>query len=265
MRTIRIRLTVAVVCALLTLPAISAFGQASSNDQIVEQARKAYYNLHDQGLKDFRCEVRVEWDAGSAGKRTDGVVGPEFFPSLDHTHFEAVVGTMGAPQVSLHFDGEPPNDEAAAGTRTMAAGVQRTLAGVLAELSSFLFGPPLPPNANYHLEAQGNRFRITFGSDEVRIVETMNKDHALEEMIVATQKATVSVRPQFKPSEKGFLPVVIDSSVDAAGADKTELHAEIVYQTFNGFELPQTVKVSDKQLADGTSVRFNFSNYQVTK
>jgi hypothetical protein len=265
MRTTRIPLAVAVLCGLLTFAAPSAFAQAPGDDQIVEQARKSYYNLHDQGLKEFRCDVRVEWDAASAEKRTDGTVGPEFFPPLDHTHFEAVVGNTGAPQVSLHFDGAPPNDQAAASIRTAGAGVQRTLTGVLAELSSFLFGPPLPPNANYHLEAQGDRFRITFGSDEVRIVEMMNKDHAIEEMIVATQKSTVSVRPQFKRGENGFLPIVIDSSVDAAGADKVELHADIAYQTFNGFELPQTVKVSDKQLAGGAPIQFTFSNYQITK
>ncbi|MDR3722298.1 MAG: hypothetical protein P4L00_11915 [Candidatus Acidoferrales bacterium] len=265
MRITRIPLAVAAVCCVLTFSAASAFGQAASDDQIVEQARKAYYNLHDEGLKEFRCEVRVDWDAASAGTKTDGAVRPEFLPPLDHTHFEAAVGAMGAPQVSLHFDGAPPNDEAAARIRTASAGVQRTLAGVLQELSSFLFGSPLPPDADYHLEAQGDRFRITFGSDEVRIVETMNKDRALEEMIVATQRSTVSVRPQFKRGEKGFLPVVIDSSVAAAGTDKVELHVEIAYQTHDGFELPQTVKVSDKQLAGGTPIQFSFSNYQVTR
>ncbi len=164
--------------------------------------------------------------------------GPHAFRSCGRRH--------GRAAGFLHFDGAPPNDEAAARIRTASADVQRTFTGVLQELSSFLFGSPLPPDADYHLEAQGDRFRITFGSDEVRIVETMNKDRALEEMIVATQRSTVSVRPQFKRGEKGFLPVVIDSSVAAAGTDKVELHVEIAYQTHDGFELPQTVKVSDK-------------------
>jgi hypothetical protein len=265
MRTTRIQLAVALVCGLLTLPTASAFGQASSDDQIVEQARKAYYNLHDQGLKEFRCDVRVDWDTTSAGTKADGAERPEFLAPMDHTHFEVAVGVMGAPQVSLHFDEAPPDDEAAARIRAASAGIQRALAGVLAEFSSLLFGSPLPPDSNFHLEARGDRFRITFGSDEVRIVETMSKDYALEEMIVAMQKSTVSVRPQFKRSENGFLPIVIDSSVQGAGANKVELHVEIAYQTFNGFELPQTVKVSDKQLASGTPIQFTFSNYQITK
>src|ERR1700722_2646770 len=61
--------------------------------------------------------------------------------------------------------------------RAASVGVERSLNGVLQELSSVLFGSLLPPDRDYHLEAQGDHFRITFGSDEVRIDETMNEDH----------------------------------------------------------------------------------------
>ena len=264
MRTIRIRPAGAVVCCLLGFPVACAFGQAPPDSQIVEDARTAYYNLHDQGLNEFRCDVRVDWSAGLVSQNGDSAPIAELLPLLRQTHFEAVVGITGAPRVSLRFDGAP-GDEMAARLRTASVGVERSLNGVLQELSSILFGSLLPPDRDYHLEAQGDHFRITFGSDEVRIVETMNKDHALQEMIVATQKSTVSVRPQFRPGEKGFLPVVIDSSVEAAGADKVELHVEIAYQTLEGFNLPQTVSVRDKELAGGALVQFSFSNYQVTR
>jgi hypothetical protein len=178
----------------------------------VEDARTAYYNLQDQGLREFRCDVRVDWNAALVSQNGDTTGPQELPPLLRQTHFEAVVGAMGAPRVSLQFDGAVPSDEMAARLRTASAGLERSLNGVLQELSSVLFGSLLPPDRDYHLEAQGDHFRITFGSDEVRIVETMNKDHELEEVIVATQKSTVSVRPQFKRGEKGFLPVVIDSS-----------------------------------------------------
>ena len=265
MRTVRIRLAGAVVCCLLGFPVACAFGQAPPDSQIVEDARTAYYNLHDQGLNEFRCDVRVDWSAGLVSQNGDTAPIAELLPLLRQTHFEAVVGTTGAPRVSLRFDGAPPGDEMAARLRTASVGVERSLNGVLQEVSSILFGSLLPPDRNYHLEKQGDHFRITFGSDEVRIVETMNKDHELEEMIVATQKSTVSVRPQFKRGEKGFLPVVIDSSVEAAGADKVELHVAIAYQTVEGFNLPQTVTVRDKELAGDAPVDFSFSNYQLTR
>jgi len=265
MQNSRIRLAAAVVCCLLGFSVACAFGQASPDSQVVEEARTAYYNLHDQGLNEFRCDVRVDWNAALVSQNGDTAGSGELLPLLRQTHFAASVSAKGAPRISLEFGGAAPSDDVAARVRAASAGVERSLNGVLQELSSVLFGSLLPPDRNYHLEAQGDHFRITFGSDEVRIVETMNKDRALEEMIVATQKSTVSVRPQFRPGEKGFLPVVIDSSVEAAGADKVELHVEIAYQTVEGFNLPQTVSVRDQELARGAPVQFSFSTYQVTR
>lgn len=231
----------------------------------MEDARTDYYNLPEQGLKEFRCDVRVDWGAALDSTKTDGAGREEILEVLRQTHFEAAVGTRGAPRVSLRFEGAAPSDDLAARVQAATAGVQRSLKGALDEFSSLLFGSPLPPDRDYRVEEQGDRVKVTFGSDEVRIVETMDKDHAIEEMIVATQHATVTVRPEFKRSEKGFLPAVIDSSVEAAGADKMELHVEIAYQNVEGFDLPLTVRVRDRQLAGGTPLEFSFSNYQVTR
>jgi hypothetical protein len=265
MQTTRIRLAVGVVCCVFAFPAAAAFGQGSNEGSIVEQARADYYNLPEQGFKAFHCDVRVDWNAVLVSQNGDTAGSQELIPLLRQTHFEAVVGARGAPLVSLVFDGPAPNEDVAARVRAASAGVQRSLSGALDEFSSLLLGSPLPPDGNYHVEDQGDRVRITFGSDEVRIVETMNKNHAIEEMIIATQHSTVTVRPQFKRGEKGFLPAVIDSSVEAAGADKVESHVAVAYQTVEGFDLPQTVSVRDKQLAGGAPVQFGFSNYQVTR
>jgi hypothetical protein len=264
MQTTPIRLFVAVVCCLPVFVAAPAFGQLSNN-QIVEDARADYYNLPEQGLKEFRCDVRVDWGAALDSTKPDAAGRDEVLAVLRQTHFEAAVGTTGGPRVSLRFEGAAPSGDVAARVQAESAGVQRSLSGALDEFSSLLFGSPLPPDRDYHVEAQGDLLRIAFGSDEVRIVETMNKDHAIEEMIIATQHATVTVRPQYKRDEKGFLPVVIDSSVAAAGADRVETHVEIAYQAVEGFALPQNVAVRDKQVAAGAPVEFSFSNYQVTR
>jgi hypothetical protein len=265
MRTTRIQLAVAVVCCLSIFPTATAFGQSSNSDQIVEEARTAYANLRDQGVKEFRCEVRVDWDAALASMKTDAAGREQLLPLLRQMHFEAVMGSMVAPRVSQHFDGAPPNEETAARLREMTGGVERLLSGAWQELAVFLFDSPLPPDGNYRVTAQGDEFRIAFGKEPVGIIETMNKDHALEEMLIATDRSTVTVRPQFTRGEKGYMPIVLDTSVAAAGADKAESHVEITYQAHDGFDLPQTVKVTDKQLAGGTPVQFSFSNYQITK
>jgi hypothetical protein len=230
--------------------AVSAFGQgASGSALVVEEAREDYYNLGRAGLAGFRCEVRADSAAGlPAG-----------------AYFEAAVGARGGPRVALKFDGATGGDEAAGSARAAGAAAQKSLSGVLEEFSSLLFGSPLPPDRDYHVEDHGETLRVTFGSDEVRIIETMKKDRAIEEMIIATQHSTVTVRPEYQKLEKGFVPVAIDSKVEAAGADPVELRVDIAYQGVEGFELPQVVTVRDKELAAGAAVRFAFSGCQVAR
>jgi hypothetical protein len=244
----------------------AAFGQATSGSaQRVEDARGDYYNLAQQGLKEFRCDVKTDWGAALAVAASDAAGRERLLATLGQTHFEAAVGARGGPRVALKFDGATGGDEAAGSARAAGAAAQKSLSGVLEEFSSLLFGSPLPPDRDYHVEDHGETLRVTFGSDEVRIIETMKKDRAIEEMIIATQHSTVTVRPEYQKLEKGFVPVAIDSKVEAAGADPVELRVEIAYQGVEGFELPQVVTVRDKELAAGAAVRFAFSGCQVTR
>jgi hypothetical protein len=264
--TIHKLLASAFVCCAVAAFVVSAFAQAPSGSaQMVEDARGDYYNLAQQGLKEFRCDVRTDWGVALAAATSDAAGREKLLAALGQTHFEAALGTRGGPRVAHRFDGAAPSDEVQQSVRAAAGAAQRSLSGAADEFSSLLFGSPFPPDREYHVEDQGEHLRITFGSDEVRVVETMKKDHAIEEMIIATQHSTVTVRPAYQKTDKGFVPVAIDSKVEAAGADPVELRVEIAYQGVEGFELPQVVTVRDKELAAGAAVRFAFSGCQVTR
>jgi hypothetical protein len=263
MRVTRTLLAGALSCCGL---ASTALAQAPSGSaQMVEEARGDYYNLGREGLKEFRCEVKTDWSEALGTENPDAAGRAKLLAALGLTNFDATVGSRGGPRVELRFGKAEPNDAVAQNVRAAIARAQKSLTGVLDEFSSLLFGSPLPPDRDYHVEDQGERLRITFGSDEVRVVETMNKNHVLEEMIIATQHSTVTVRPEYQKVEKGWAPVSIDSKVEAAGADTVESRVEIAYQAVEGFELPQSLTVRDKQLAGGAPVKFDFSGCQVTK
>jgi hypothetical protein len=78
----RMRAALAVVCCLHGFPAAAAFGQGLTGDSIVEQARAHYYNLSQQGLKEFRCDVRLDWNAVRDAHSGDAGPGPELLPLL---------------------------------------------------------------------------------------------------------------------------------------------------------------------------------------
>lgn len=265
MQTTRIQLAVAAVCCLLAFPAASAFGQSTNDDQVIEQARKSYYNLHDAGLKGFRCDVRVDWDAALRAMKTDEAAREQLLPLLRQMHFEVAMGPGGAPEISRRFDGTPPDEQAMQRLRAATGRFEQMLGEFFQEWSMFAFGPPLPSTTqNYRLEQAGDDLHITVRSDPV-VFETLNKDYAIEEVAFAEQHSTATMRPQFKRGEKGYIPTVLDSNIAAAGADEIKNHVEIAYQNMEGFSLPQTVSVQSTQPAGDVRVQFSFENYQITK
>lgn len=266
MRNIRIQVAVAVVCCLLGWLAGSMHAQEVKADQVVVEARKVYYNLHEAGFQGLRCDVNVDWDSFVASRKTNEHARETTLSLLRQVPFEVSMGPTGATEVSRHFDGTPPDERTAGSLRQATDAVEQVLTGFFQELSAFLFGPPLPPESeNYRIEPDGDRFRVTFGSEAMKVFETLNQDYLIEEMIVVTDKSTTTMRPQFRRGEKGYVPITVDSSVAAAGLDKKEVHIEIAYQNTQGFDLPQTVFVRTRQPAEDFELRFSFANYQITK
>ena len=251
----------AACCALLAAPAPARGQQPGAGEQAVAAARKAYYNLPDAGFRGARCDVNVDWDAFVAALTPDAQARAAAAALLRQVRFDAVIGADGAAKVSHHLEGSPP-----AGMRQALEGIEQALTGVFQELSAFLFGPPLPPeNSNYRVEAQDGRFRVVFGSESMKAFETLSPEGRIGEIMVVTDKSTTTMRPQFGPIEKGLLPIVVDSSVAAAGLDKAEVHAEIDYGDTGGFQLPQAMFIRTTQPGANLEARFRFVNYQLTK
>ena len=243
----------------------SALAQTNADDQLIAKMRETYYDLHKEGLSGFRCQARVDWDATLRSMKMSDAERGQVLPALKQAYFEIAVKAGGAPEVSLRFEGTPPDDQTAQRLRPAAGRVEQMLGEFLQEWSMFAFGPPLPSTKqDYRLEPIDGGYHITVRSDPV-VFETLNKDYALEEVAFAEQHTTATMRPQFKRGEKGYFPTVLDSKIDSARADTIETHIEIAYQSTDGFSLPQTASVQSKQSSGDVQVQFNFSDYQITR
>jgi hypothetical protein len=259
-------LIVAVLLWSLGAATSCARAQDAGGEDAVDQARKAYYNLGDAGAKGFRCEVRADWDGLLASEKMDDAERRALLPLLRQMHFEAELDSTGQSEVSHHFDGAEPDAQAERSLRAAIDPVEQMLSGVMQELSSFLYGPPLPAEGTwYKVETLANHFRITAGDEPMIVVETLNKEYAIEEAIVATQNSTATMHPQLKRGEHGYIPTVIDSRVESARAGAAEMHVEIAYQSVEGFDLPQTVKAHSDHSSGDAEVHFTFGKYQLQK
>ncbi len=262
---LRGQLASALVCSLLAVASARAFAQGAGGD-VVEQARVTYYNLPAAGLKGFRCGVQVDWNAALDSTKTPEAVREQLLPLLEKTSFELIVDASGRPRVSQHFDEAPSTEDAGRRFRALLDEADQMLEGVIQEWSSFLFGPPLPPpTMHYKIEALDDGFRVTAGDEPMIAVETLDRELAIREMIVATQNSTATMHPQLSKGEHGYVPVVIESRVEAAHAATAEMHVEIAYQKVEGFDLPRMITAQSKPETEIGNVVFRFDGYELTR
>lgn len=248
----------------LAWPGAAAFAQTNADDQLIAKMRSAYYDLHKEGLSGFRCQARVDWDATLRSMKMSDAERGQALPALKQAYFEIAVKAGGAPEVSLRFEGTPPDDQTVQHLRDSTGRVEQMLGEFLQEWSMFAFGPPLPSTKqDYRLEPIDTGYHITVRSDPV-VFETLDKDYLIEEVAFAAQHTTATLRPTFQRGEQGLFPSVLDSKIDSARADTVETHIEIAYTYAGGFLLPQRALVESKLPAEAQA-DFRFSEYQVTR
>jgi len=265
MRKVRYLHILAVILGVVACPGAALLPQTTADDQLIAKARETYYDLHKEGLNGFRCQVRVDWDAALRSMKMDDDARAHLLPALQQMHFELAVKAGGPPEISRHFEGVQPDEQAPQPLNAATGRVEQMLGEFVQEWSMFAFGPPLPSTKqDYRLEPTESGYHITVRSDPV-VFETLNKDYAIEEVAFAEQHTTATMRPQFRREDKGYFPAILDSKIESARADSIETHIEVTYGSVEGFSLPQTVSVESKQSASEVQVRFSFSDYRVTR
>jgi hypothetical protein len=118
------------ICSLVFLPLIlpcqtsSAGGQApasasgtslspAAREKIIQQAQQAYYNLPAHGLKEFHCQVLLDWEKAYKNLGLDATARDQLLPIMKKVEFGVVVGPTGASSISHRSDVAPPNEETA--------------------------------------------------------------------------------------------------------------------------------------------------------
>jgi hypothetical protein len=88
---------------------------------VLQQANQAYYNLRDNGLVEFSCQVLPDWDSAFRGWKLDAVGQEQVLPTLKQMHFRVTVGPNGGS-----FDFAPirrcPANRGACGTNSQSRG-----------------------------------------------------------------------------------------------------------------------------------------------
>ena len=233
--------------------------------ETIRQARASYYNLKDEGLTEFRCEVQLDWDSMYKSLKTDAVGRDQLLPILRKVHFQVVVGPDGASTVSHQSELAPQTEEVADRVRRSIAGAEQILTGFLQSWSPLVFTSPFPNiDSEYQLADLGDKFVLNYKEGTASVITSMSHDFAIEELKVTTPELEGTVRPKLSRNKKGFVLVGYDGSYKAASGTPLQLAVKIEYRNVEGLDLPGTVDATIS-LPNIVNVHLTFLDYQVKR
>ena len=253
----------------ILVPTLANPQAVANKQQVLGQARNAYYNLRDEGLMEFACSVTPNWEALLAKKHE---ATPERVDAdtktLNELQFTASLGTDGKVKLT-HNDLSAQSEEKDA-LRKMYGGMEQMASEVFATWSMFMLDRPFPEVASeYQLEAPPGEYRLSYKykNGGAPIVTTMGRDFVITNLqATIPQSESSTYQPRFTKNSKGFLLSAYDSSYKSASFnDATQLSVLISYQEVSGLQIIKQLNLSGTYGGSPFAVELAFSNCKVTK
>jgi len=238
------KLTQALVSLLIILSltvSVHADDHVVSNQDVIAQARNAYYSLTRKGFKGFTARVEPNWKVILA--QTASSKNLKVFQAL---RFSMVVDANGVPTVRYEVGPSAAKPELEPVVKRIHYDVQRLVTGFFNTWRIFMVGSPFPETeSQIKIENPGKQYRFfyTMQSGEVRIM--MTNDFLITEWNLSGPTAKRTVNPHFQKTADGFLLTAYEGVFEQVGDGiKTTLDFKIEYQDVGGMKLPHKVRFS---------------------
>ena len=255
-------------CCLCAMSFSTAFAVDLPNKkEIIARARQSYYNVRDQGLAGFRCEITPNWDSLLADTRkTDPASADRALKNLNQIHFSMTLATDNKVQIT-HTAPSAENAQQASALNQIFDGMQQMTSGFFDTANPFILSSPFPEvNSEYQLEEQGGQYRLSYKEGDADVVTLMNKGLVISSLNVTTPVFTSSIQPLFLENPKGLLLAGYTASYKSkTPGEDTDLSVQIIYQEIDGLQLPQKLNLAGTYGGSPFKVEVTFSGYQITR
>jgi len=243
---------------------LTGYGQRTAvldRQELIAQARKAYYNGKSLGLAEFSCEVKPDWTPVLAKLPSN----PEAQKVIDAQHFRIQMSERDEFKLTTRteFFGQKYDPEIA----KAYSGMKELTTEFFAMWTTFMLRNPLPYlDGPCQVNTYEGGYRISCQDPSTAVVVLLREDFAITEIKANTPKISAVIRPQFQKTTGGFILVGYDSDYrPTSGVGKTKRHVEIRYESRLDFQLPSGMKM-DGQIDDqAVKLDVAFVDYNVTK
>ena len=215
--------------------------QLPANEDVISQARAAYYSLARKGFKGFTATIEPNWEVILAQTATPATL--KIFRAIQ---FSMVVDANGAVTVTHEVGADAAKPELQPTVNRIHTDMQRLVTGFFNTWRVFAVGSPFPDTANaVKIENAGKQFRITYPTQTGEVTIAMTSDLLLTEWNLAGSTVKRTVKPQFQKTLDGLLLTSYQGVFEPIGNGiKTSLDFKIDYQDVNGMKVPRKLRFS---------------------
>lgn len=218
---------------------VTLYPRGQNNENVLKQARNAYYSLTKKGFKGFTATIEPNWEVILAETATSANL--KIFREV---RFSIVVDANGAATVTHEAGPNASRPELHPTVDRIHNHVQSLVTGFFNTWRSFAVGSPFPESEN-QIKLAGKQYLASYTTQSADVTVTMNTDFSIKELTLTTPARKQTVKPQFQKTADGFLLTDYKHIFEPIGEGiKTTLDFHIDYQDVDGMKLPQKVRIN---------------------
>lgn len=248
---------IAALMSVVTLQLLvsSASGQttAASEQQLITDARAAYYSLARHGFNGFQASIEPDWKvilADTANKEN-----LKLFRGL---RFSMVVDARGGVTLNHEFGNTH------ASVKQIHDHLQRFLSSFFGTWAFFMIGSPFP-ELQTRIESQGNGYRIFYKVQATDVMLSMSRDFLITEGQLSDSTARRTIRPGFQKTRDGFVLLGYHTLFEPlTQGNKTTIDTTIEYHDLGGMKLPSKIHIKGMYGAEPVEADLRFNECVLT-
>jgi len=212
----------------------------SQSQDVIDQARSAYYSLTRKGFKGFTADVEPNWEVILAH-----TANPKNLNVFRAVRFSMVVDATGAVTVRHEVGAGAAKPELQPVVERIHNDVQRLVTGFLNTWKMFMMSSPFPETENQiKVENQGPQYRLSYATQSGGVVMMMTGDFLITEWNLSGPRAKRTFKPHFQKTVDGFLLTGYQEVFEPIGSGiRTTMDFNIEYQDVGGIKLPQKFRL----------------------
>jgi hypothetical protein len=240
----------------LTLPAAGS-SPAGSCQEMVAQARSAYYNPKRQSFRGFKATIKPNWKVilGPTATRQNLKV----FQSIRFSMAADANGTVAVTRDFAENEAVGAEDY----VNQIHENVQRLVSGFFSIWSVFMITSPFPENGStFGIDNSGKECRVSYITAGSDVFLVMTDDLRITELRLRSPSGKRTIKPVFQKTSEGLLLKGYHSLFEPIGDGiKTELEVTIKYHDVDGMKLPHKLELRGMLGIEPIAAELTFDQY----